>query len=73
MMQLKNISKIYQKNGEQEVRALDKVDLLIEKGDFVAIVGSIGIREINDDEYTGYAGPANFRRLLSGRKKGKYL
>jgi len=42
MMQFKNISKIYHKNGEQEVRALDKVDLLIEKGDFVAIVGASG-------------------------------
>ncbi|PLX01376.1 MAG: hypothetical protein C0594_13270 [Marinilabiliales bacterium] len=42
MIQLKNISKIYGKDGGQQVNALDKVDLTIEKGDFVAIIGASG-------------------------------
>jgi putative ABC transport system ATP-binding protein len=42
MIQLKNITKIYGKDSGQEVTALKNIDLIIEKGEFVAIVGSSG-------------------------------
>lgn len=42
MIQLKNISKIYGKNGGQKVTALDNANLTIEKGEFVAIIGASG-------------------------------
>lgn len=42
MIQLKNISKIYGKADDQQVAALDKVSLAINKGEFVAIVGTSG-------------------------------
>ncbi len=42
MIQLKNISKIYKKTDQAMVYALDKIDLEIRKGEFVAIVGASG-------------------------------
>ena len=42
MIQLKNITKTYGKNGGQQVKALDNATLTIEKGEFVAIIGASG-------------------------------
>ncbi len=42
MIQLKNVSKIYEKQAQEKVYALDKVDLEIRKGEFVAIMGACG-------------------------------
>lgn len=42
MIQLKSISKIYQKQSQASVYALDNVDLEIRKGEFVAIIGPSG-------------------------------
>ncbi len=42
MIQLKNVSKIYEKPDQASVYALDKIDLEIRKGEFVAIVGASG-------------------------------
>lgn len=42
MIQLKNVSKIYNKNGQQTVLALDKVNLTITNGEYVAIIGASG-------------------------------
>lgn len=73
MMQLKNISKVYQKNGEQEVRALDKVDLLIEKGDFVAIVGASGSGKSTMMNILGMLDrPTSGDYYLEGRKVNTY-
>ena len=41
LIELKNVYKIYQM-GEEQVHALDGVDITIDKGEFVAIVGSSG-------------------------------
>ena len=41
ILELKNITKIYGK-GDSETKALDGVDLTIEKGDFCAIMGPSG-------------------------------
>jgi putative tryptophan/tyrosine transport system ATP-binding protein len=42
MLQLKNISKTFHKNHPNEVKALDKVDLKIEKGTYLVVVGANG-------------------------------
>jgi putative ABC transport system ATP-binding protein len=41
VLQLKNVSKIYQL-GEQTIRALNQVDFVVEKGDFISIMGPSG-------------------------------
>ncbi|MGO4235285.1 ABC transporter ATP-binding protein [Pseudarthrobacter sp. YAF2] len=41
VIELSGVSKVYGK-GEAEVRALDNVDIAIERGDFVAIIGASG-------------------------------
>jgi putative ABC transport system ATP-binding protein len=42
MIHLKNISKIYEKSGQEKVVALDGINLEINKGEFVAIIGNSG-------------------------------
>ena len=42
LIELKNIYKIYAEGEDNEVRALDGVDLTIERGEFIAIVGKSG-------------------------------
>ena len=41
ILEVKGLTKVYGK-GEAQVRALDGIDLTIEKGEFAAIVGSSG-------------------------------
>ena len=42
LIELKNVYKIYGEEGENAVHALDGVDLTIEMGEFVAIIGASG-------------------------------
>ena len=42
MIQLKKVSRIYEKPDQANVYALDEIDLEIRKGEFVAIVGASG-------------------------------
>ena len=41
ILETKNLRKIYG-SGEAEVRALDGVDIQVEKGEFLAVVGTSG-------------------------------
>lgn len=63
MIQLKNITKVYGKNSGQEVTALNNVDLIIKKGDFVAIVGASG---------SGKSTMMNILGMLDRPTKGEY-
>ena len=56
LIHIENMKKIYNP-GENEVRALDGIDLDIEKGDLVAIVG----------HYARLSGYTDFRQVCSGR------
>lgn len=40
-VRLKNVSKIY-RMGEVEIRAVDKIEFAIDKGEFVVVVGPSG-------------------------------
>ena len=42
MLELKGISKIYHPGKDNEYRALKKVDLMVEEGEFIAIIGESG-------------------------------
>lgn len=42
LIELKDIYKIYNEGKENEVRALDGIDLTIDRGEFVAIIGASG-------------------------------
>lgn len=63
MIQLKNITKVYGKDSGQEVYALNDIDLTIEKGDFVAIVGASG---------SGKSTMMNILGMLDRPSKGEY-
>ncbi len=63
MIQLKNVSKIYKKTDQAMVYALDKIDLEIRKGEFVAIVGASG---------SGKSTMMNILGLLDKPSEGTY-
>lgn len=50
MIEIKNVSKVYMM-GDETIHALDNVNLHIEKGEFVSVVGPSGSRKINTNEY----------------------
>jgi len=64
MIRLKNITKIYGKDGGQEVTALNDVNLTIKKGDFIAIVGPSG---------SGKSTLMNILGMLDRPTKGEYF
>ena len=51
MIELKNISKEYILSKENRVTALKEINLTVEEGEFVAIVGKSGSRKINIIKY----------------------
>ncbi len=63
MIKLENIVKTY-RNGDIEVHALNNIDLLIEKGEFVSIIGSSG---------SGKSTMMNILGCLDIASSGKYL
>ncbi len=42
MLELENVIKVFNRGTQDEKRALDGIDLVVEKGDFVTIIGSNG-------------------------------
>lgn len=69
VIRVRNLYKIY-RVGETKVRALNGVDFEIYKGEFVAIVGTSGSRQIHPFEYAGRTGEAHQRR--DHHRKGSY-
>jgi putative ABC transport system ATP-binding protein len=63
VIELSGVSKVYGK-GEAEVRALDGVDIAIERGDFVAIIGASG---------SGKSTMMNIIGCLDAPTSGSYL
>ena len=51
IIELRNINKIYG-SGNNQVHVLKDINLDIESGDFVAIIGQSGFRQIDPDEYS---------------------
>jgi putative ABC transport system ATP-binding protein len=64
MIELKNVSKTYQKNGTAVVQALKSVDLTLEKGEFAAVIGPSG---------SGKSTLMNIMGLLDQPTSGSYL
>ena len=42
ILQIKNVSKIYDADGDNPVRALDGVSLTVNDGEFVTVIGPSG-------------------------------
>ena len=59
-VKLKNVSKIY-RMGEVEIRAVDKIEFAIDKGEFVVVVGPSGAGKINGSEHSWWNGYGDFR------------
>ena len=55
ILQAKGLKKYYG-SGEALVRALDGLDLEIEKGRFTAVIGTSGSREVNAPQHAGRTG-----------------
>jgi putative ABC transport system ATP-binding protein len=63
MIQLKNVSKTYSNNGQKPVYALKSANLLIKKGEFVAIIGPSG---------SGKSSMMNILGMLDRPTEGEY-
>ena len=55
ILKCENLRKVYG-SGNNQVVALDHIDLSVQKGEFVAIVGASGSREIYLAAYFGQCG-----------------
>jgi putative ABC transport system ATP-binding protein len=64
MIELKDVSKIYRKNGEAPVSAVDRLSLTMGKGEFIAIVGPSG---------SGKSTLMNLIGLLDRPDSGEYI
>ena len=67
ILETKKLKKYYGK-GDTLVKALDGVDLAVEDGEFVAIVGTQWLRQIHPAPHAGRAGPAHQRHRYCRRQ-----
>lgn len=73
MILLKNITKIYGKDGGQEVTALNDVNLIIRKGEFIAIIGASGSGKSTLMNILGMLDrPTNGEYFLNNREVNSY-
>ena len=63
LIDLRKVSRTYLTDGGVEVRALREVDLKIYPGEFVAIVGAVGIGQVHVDEYPRLPRPTERRPI----------
>jgi putative ABC transport system ATP-binding protein len=63
MIQLKNVSKTYGNKGQKEVHAVKNANLVIEKGEFIAIIGPSG---------SGKSSMMNILGMLDRPTSGEY-
>ncbi len=71
LIRVENLCKIYNP-GENEVRALDHIHLVIEEGEFVAIIGQSGSGKSTLMNMLGMSGCADHRQILSERDRCVY-
>jgi putative ABC transport system ATP-binding protein len=72
LIEVQDVEKIYAKGGEAEVRALRGVSLCIDRGEFVAIMGSSGSGKSTLMNMLGCLDrPTSGRYLLNGREVSK--
>ena len=67
VIEVRNLTKIYNM-GDHEVRALRGVSLAIEPGEFVAVTGPVGIRQVHLHAHRRLPRQADERRLHPGRQ-----
>ena len=68
MIKLRQLSKLH-RTGEIETTALDRIDLDIEAGEYLAIIGPVGLRQVDAAGHPGPAGRAHARRVLVRRRQ----
>jgi hypothetical protein len=65
--------KTYDMGSEQQVQALRGLNIRIQRGEYVAIMGPFGFRQVHADEPDWLPGHAQQRQLLAERATGQRI